>query len=115
MDSLTMGGFISQKDEIDRLNNQINMIADFYHKLYKGEIKSLKVRLVNKSKSASNYKAKWRMETSQHETQTDKARRLINTCKSQGLSESITSMCANIAKEVSLSVGAVRTLWYVKS
>ena len=38
---MNIGEFMSQKDEIERLNNQINMIADFYKGLYKGQIKKI--------------------------------------------------------------------------
>ncbi len=33
--------YLDQKAEIERLNKQINMIADFYEDFYKGEIKKL--------------------------------------------------------------------------
>ena len=43
MDSLT--GFLSQKDEIARLNKQINMMADFYSDFYESQIKKLKAKI----------------------------------------------------------------------
>jgi len=33
--------YFTQKDEVARLNKQINMMADFYHNTYKGVIKKL--------------------------------------------------------------------------
>lgn len=40
MDSIS--DFISQKEEIERLNKQIDMLAGFYHGFYKKKIKKLK-------------------------------------------------------------------------
>lgn len=37
--------YFSDKDEIARLNKQIDMMADFYSGFYKGEIKKLKSKL----------------------------------------------------------------------
>ena len=110
----TIADFVSKDDQILRLNTQVNMMARFYTDFYEDQIKQLKIKLTAKSKSATEYKAKWRAETSQHETPTDKARRLIRLCKSQPLGESISSVCVVIAKESELSVGGVRNLWYEK-
>ena len=44
-ESETLKEFVSQQDEISRLNNQIDMIANFYRNFYKGEIEKLKSAL----------------------------------------------------------------------
>ncbi len=39
---MNIGEFMSQKDEIERLNNQISVLAGFYHGFYSKQIKKLK-------------------------------------------------------------------------
>ena len=47
-----------QKDEIDRLNKQINMISFFYKNFYKDKIKELENKLSLALKMKSEYKRK---------------------------------------------------------
>ena len=58
MSALSMGGFLSQKDEVTRLNKQIDMMADFYHDAYSVQIEKLTHKLNNALKSKSEYKRK---------------------------------------------------------
>jgi len=50
--------YLNQKDEVNRLNNQINLMADFYHDVYINEIELLKAKLKNALRSKSDYKRK---------------------------------------------------------
>lgn len=46
----TIADYISQKDEVARLNKQLDMIAGFYISMYSSEIRKLKSELKKKSK-----------------------------------------------------------------
>ena len=65
------------------------------------------------AKRRSHYRAKWRAAIGDHETPTDKARKLIRRTKPLEY-KSISEECRRIAAEVKLSTQAVRTLWYEK-
>ena len=57
-DEMNIGEFMSQKDEIERLNNQINMMADFYSVFYKDIV--LKSERLLKRHREMRYKEKAR-------------------------------------------------------
>lgn len=52
----TIADYVSQKEEIERLNKQIDMIAGFYKRFYKDEIIKLKKSLDVSYTRTSNYK-----------------------------------------------------------
>ena len=110
MDSLS--DFVSKDAEIKRLNKQLAMMANFYTDFYDGKIALLEAKLLSKADQSSKYKAKWRMATGQHETPTDTARKLISRAKKNLSGKTVSLICVEIAKEVGLSISAVRKQWY---
>jgi len=108
MDSIS--DFISQKEEIERLNKQIDMLAGFYHGFYKGQIKKLNTRLGNLHKVKGYYKLKVEAISGEKiETRSDKARSLIATLK--GTAKPM-ALISEIAKRCNLSEHQIQSLWY---
>ena len=110
MDSLS--DFVSKDAEIKRLNNQMSMMANFYTDFYDGKIAKLEAKLITKSNQASYYKSIWKMAIGEHELPTDKARKLISRAKKNSSGKTVSLICVEIAKEVGLSISAVRKQWY---
>lgn len=54
----SISDFVSQKDEVKRLNQQIDMIAGFYFNFYESQVSTLKSKLNTALKAKSEYKRK---------------------------------------------------------
>lgn len=65
------------------------------------------------AKQRGYYKAQWRAATAQHETPTDKARKLIKQAKSSEY-RYVASECRRIAAEVGMGARSVHALWYLE-
>ena len=100
--------FISQKEEIERLNEQIDMIAGFYKSFYKDKIIKLKKSLDVSYTNASNYKYLAGMS----EPQKDKnlALELIKQKKSGETNISY----SDIAKQCKYSKSGIARLYHAK-
>jgi hypothetical protein len=93
MDS--MSDFISQKDEITRLNKQIDMIAGFYNK----QISTLTVELKNTKSNLSYYKCKALKVKSDRAKQTKENRTVkaiaMIKVKLSGVDISVSDICSS--------------------
>jgi hypothetical protein len=91
--------YFSDKDRIVELESQV---AD------------LERRLMLEDKMKRHYKMQWRMATSQHETKTDTARRLVKAEKASGNIGSLTTRdrCRALAKTTGLGWKTIQKIWY---
>ncbi len=106
----TISDYMSQKDEIARLNKQLDMIAGFYINQNKKEVKEMKRIITNERKSKSDYKVRLEKLRGKllRKTRTEKALEMIAKVK---IMTTIREASKEIAKKCFLSESYVYNLW----
>ena len=102
----SMNDFISQKDEIDRLNKQLDMVAGFYNK----QIQKLNKKVLSERASKNRFKSlcgKDKLKSAL--TRSEKAKLLIVELKGTGKPS---LLMKDIASKCYLSELTVNKLWY---
>lgn len=108
-----LSDYFSDKDEIKRLNKQVDMIAGFYKSYHEDRIKELESKLINSRRTASRYKRLYEdlkgEEVKPRGYRGERAEQLIKELK--GTDRPI-NLIRSIAKKCFLSEATVERFWY---
>jgi hypothetical protein len=95
----TIADFVSKDDEIERLNNQINMMAKFYNDFYKKQVKQLRVKIQSMQSGVKVSKS----------SRKNNVISMVKKLKGTGRPKDLIPL---IAKECCLTEKRINQIWY---